>query len=438
MVNRCPHCDAVYPPEARICPYCGVLLHASSRRLPLILPTGKLTTGFVLKQRYRIIEQVGKGGFSAVYKAVDTYFSNRIVAIKEMSLSKFSPNETFEVEYTFNQEVRMLANLTHPNLPRIYDNFPHAGRQYLVMDFIEGETLDHYLYETMSGHVPIQEVLDFGIQVCNVLGYLHTRRPPIIFRDLKPLNIIRTPDGLLYLIDFGIARYFKIGRDRDTIPFGTSGYTAPELAYQQSNPSSDIYSLGVTLYELLTANDPMHNPIRSGSLRLHNRIIPAELEKLIMQMIDGDPRRRPHNLSEVKQHLQNLQVKLSMRVKNSSLMRRAKPSMIFHSRLDASVRMSTLYVKKGIVPGEIFEINKRVMIIGRSNDSDIFLADMLVSRSHATLQNLNKGHSTIRDNESINGTFVNGLRLQRFQKYLLQDGDEIQLGDTVLIYREGI
>jgi pSer/pThr/pTyr-binding forkhead associated (FHA) protein len=112
--------------------------------------------------------------------------------------------------------------------------------------------------------------------------------------------------------------------------------------------------------------------------------------------------------------------------------------MIFHSRVDASVRMSTLYVEKGIVPGEIFEINKRVMIIGRSNDSDIFLADMLVSRSHATLQNLNKGHSTIRDNESINGTFVNGLRLKRFQKYLLQDGDEIQLGDTVLIYREGI
>jgi eukaryotic-like serine/threonine-protein kinase len=158
---------------------------------------------------------------------------------------------------------------------------------------MEGETLDHYLYETMSGHVPIQEVLDFGIQLCNVLGYLHTRRPPIIFRDLKPLNIIRTPDGLLYLIDFGIARYFKIGRDRDTIPFGTSGYTAPELAYQQSNPSSDIYSLGVTLYELLTANDPMHNPIRSRSLRLHNRVIPTELEKLIMQMLDGDPRRRP-------------------------------------------------------------------------------------------------------------------------------------------------
>ena len=437
MENYCPKCDAVYPSDARICPYCGVLLHASSRRPPHTLPTGKLVTGFMLKLRYRIINRVGQGGFSAVYKAVDTQFSNRLVAIKEMSLSKFSSHETFQASYVYHQEVSMLANLTHPNLPRIYDNFPHAGRWYLVMDFIEGETLDQYLYETMSGNIAIQKVLDIGIQLCNVLGYLHTRKPPIIFRDLKPSNIMRTPEGHLFLIDFGIARHFKVGQARDTIPFGTLGYSAPESAYTQSNPRSDIYSLGVTLHELLTASDPTHHPIQLGSLHSDSRFIPTELENLIVQMLDTVPRKRPEDMAVIKHRIQSIQFQWTMRrVRNSWPMERNITRTTFDSRVGDPTRVSDLYVTEGTVPGKIFRLNNKIMNIGRSNDCDIFLEDRLVSRFHASLHRLGNGKYALRDNESNNGTFINGQRLKRFQEYLLYDRDEIKIGDTLLIFRE--
>lgn len=438
MENYCPQCDRVYPSDARICTYCGVMLHAFSRRPPHILPTGKLETGFILKLRYHIIHRVGKGGFSAVYKAVDTQFNNRIVAIKEMSLHKFSPDETFEASYVYHQEVRMLASLTHPNLPRIYDNFPHAGRWYLVMDFIEGETLDQYLYETMSGHIPMQKVLDIGIQLCNVMGYLHTRKPPVIFRDLKPLNIMRTPDGMLYLIDFGIARHFKIGQARDTIPFGTPGYSAPESAYTQSNPRSDIYSLGVTLHELLTASDPTHNPIHAGSLHSYNRSIPAKLENLIMQMIESDPEKRPDNMAMIKQQLQSIQFQLqwTKRVRNSRPMERNIAGTNFDSRAGGPALGSTLYVKKGTVPGKIFRLDNKITNIGRDYDSDIFLEDRFVSRFHASLHRLGNGKYTIQDKGSMKGTFINGQRLISFKEYPLYDKDEIKIGNTLLIFRK--
>ena len=355
-----------------------------------------------------------------------------------MSLHPFSPDETFEASYVYHQEVRMLASLTHPNLPRIYDNFPHAGRWYLVMDFIEGETLDQYLYETMSGHIPMQKVLDIGIQLCNVMGYLHTRKPPVIFRDLKPLNIIRTPDGMLYLIDFGIARHFKTGQARDTIPFGTPGYSAPESAYTQSNPRSDIYSLGATLHELLTASDPTQNPIHPGSLHSHNRSIPAELENLIMQMIESDPEKRPDNMAVIKQQLQSIQFQLqwTKRVRNSRPMERNIPGTNFDSRGGGPALGSTLYVKKGTVPGKIFRLDNKITNIGRNYDSGIFLEDRFVSRFHASLHRLGNGKYTIQDKGSIKGTFINRQRLISFMEYPLYDRDEIKIGNTLLIFRK--
>src|SRR5438876_12084422 len=115
----------------------------------------------------------------------------------------------------------------HPNLPRIYDSFTEDNRWYLVMDFIDGQTLDDYLEQVNGGKLSIEEVLEIGIQLCSVLDYLHTRHPPIIFRDLKPTNIMHTVRGQLYLIDFGIARHFKPGQAKDTIALGSPGYAAP-------------------------------------------------------------------------------------------------------------------------------------------------------------------------------------------------------------------
>ena len=181
-----------------------------------------------LLQRYKLLKQVGTGGFGAVYKAEDTHYGRRVVAIKEISLHGLQPHEVIEATDTFNREVQMLSGLTHSNLPRMYDHATDTEHWYLVMEFISGETLEDYLHKRTDRRLPIDEVLDTGIQLCTVLDFLHTRQPPIIFRDLKPSNIMRTPEGHIYLIDFGIARRFKPGQAKDTIALGSPGFAAPE------------------------------------------------------------------------------------------------------------------------------------------------------------------------------------------------------------------
>ena len=131
------------------------------------------------------------------------------------------------------------------------------------MDFIEGQTLEDYLAKAPGEKLPLQEVLEIGIQLCKVLDYLHTRQPPIIFRDLKPANVMRAPDGHLYLIDFGIARLFKPGKKKDTIALGSPGYAAPEQHGRgQTTERADIYSLGATLHQLLSGRDPSEKPFQ--------------------------------------------------------------------------------------------------------------------------------------------------------------------------------
>src|SRR5581483_3670162 len=131
---------------------------------------------------------------------------------KEMSQSGLSPKELADAVEAFKHEAQMLASLQHPNLPRIYDHFSDRGRWYFVMDFIEGETLESYLLRQPDHRLSLLETLAIGLQLCAVLDYLHTRRPPVIFRDLKPANILSAPPNHLYLIDFGIARHFKPGQ----------------------------------------------------------------------------------------------------------------------------------------------------------------------------------------------------------------------------------
>src|ERR1051326_3610870 len=169
------------------------------------------------------------------------------------------------------------------------------------MDFIEGETLEARLAKTPSGRLPVQEVIQLGIQLATVLGYLHSHQPPIVFRDLKPSNIMLTPDGRLYLIDFGIARFFKPGQAKDTAPFGSSGYAAPEqYAKAQTTPQADVYSLGATLHQLLSGIDPSQTPFVFAPLHLAG---PAGLETLILQMVQTDRLKRPSSIEAVKHQI---------------------------------------------------------------------------------------------------------------------------------------
>ena len=278
-----------------------------STPVPFVMPPAvQMVYGYLLKQRYRILDLIGKGGFGVVYQAADILFGNRLVAIKEMSQSGLNPQELLAATVSFQREAHMLVDLSHPNLPRIYDQFAEGRRWYLVMDFIEGQTLEERLTMT-SQRLPLEQVLHIGIELCTVLSYLHTRQPPIIFRDLKPSNIMMTSDEHLYLIDFGIARHFKPGQSKDTVAFGTLGYAAPEqFGKAQTTPRADIYSLGAILHQLITGNDPSVTPFRFAPFYTSGPSILAGLEPMIMKMVEIDESKRPDSSTIVKQELQRI------------------------------------------------------------------------------------------------------------------------------------
>src|SRR5260221_6676739 len=302
----CNACGTANQPQARFCFACG-------QSLPGIASSAEQTVpNALIRQRYHVIAQVGKGGFGAVYKAEDNELGNRIVAVKEMSQRGLTTQEIAEAADAFKREALLLAGLMHPNLPRIYDHFFDVGRWYLVMDFIEGETLEGYLASSGKSYLPVEEVLDIGIQLCSVLYYLHTQQPPIIFRDLKPANVIRTANGHLYLIDFGIARHFKPGQAKDTVAFGSPGYAAPEqYGKAQTTPQSDIYSLGATLHQLLTGNDPSEKPFHFAVMGKGVQPIPARLERQVMQMVEMDEDKRPASMAAIRQELQRIATALA-------------------------------------------------------------------------------------------------------------------------------
>ena len=305
----CAQCGAANPLHAKFCPVCGQSVNAQSQSSVRFQEGSSDTYPSVpsgdrlLKKRYQIVAQIGSGGYGKVYKAIDTEFANRSVAIKEMLQRGLSEQEIAEGTEAFKRESLMLATLTHPNLPSIYDYFTEEGRYYLVMSFIEGGTLDDYV-RTKGGLLPVEKVLQIGIQLATVLSFLHTRKPPIIFRDLKPSNVMRTPDGQIYLIDFGIARHFKHGKVKDTAILGSPGYAAPEqYGRAQTSPQTDIYSLGALLHYLLTGIDPSLAPFVHQTL--HISAYP-QFASLIMCMLELDVKKRPLSMGNIKRELQRI------------------------------------------------------------------------------------------------------------------------------------
>ncbi len=276
--------------------------------------TGRLAPQSILHQRYLIVGHAGRGGMSAVYQAVDTQSGNRHVAIKEMSQGNLSANELAEATARFQQEANLLASLHHPNLPTIYDGFSEEGRSFLVMEYIDGKTLLQMLKDTGGRPLPVAYVLDYAIQLCDVLMYLHSHNPPIIFRDLKPTNVMVKGNGHVVLIDFGIARFFKEGQAQDTVFLGSPGYAPPEQhGTSQTNPRSDLYSLGATLHCCLTGRDPFHAADRFAFPAVHqmNPLVPVELDQLIQRMVSLDEQQRPNSALEVRQALLKIKQKAS-------------------------------------------------------------------------------------------------------------------------------
>src|SRR5216683_2011108 len=290
----CSACGAANEPGQTHCFACGQLLDAGT--------DGRAAQDEVLlHDRYQLGTTLGSGGFSAVYRAHDLQ-SGREVAIKQIRLAGLNVQETIEATDTFNRELSLLAVLRHPQIPRLYDQFRDRGHWYLVLEYLEGTTLETYLETRAAQGQPLQvdEALAMGLQLCRVLEYLHTRQPPVIFRDLKPGNIMRSPGGRLSLIDFGIARHFRPGQARDTRALGSPGYAAPEqYGRAQTTPQSDLYSLGALLHALLSGQDPSEQPVGLTPLRLGSSAAENELAALAQRMLAFDPGERPAAVHEV-------------------------------------------------------------------------------------------------------------------------------------------
>ncbi|MEN8098092.1 MAG: serine/threonine-protein kinase [Chloroflexota bacterium] len=221
---------------------------------------GQLTEGHILQGRYQVMGVLGTGGMGSVYQARDLRFTNvtKLCAIKEM-LNQDSDAKRRELKTkNFEREANILATLNHPAVPEIFDYFSEGDRSFLVMEYISGNSLD-FIMQSRNDLLDEIKVLDWALQICDVLAYLHTHDPePIIFRDLKPSNIMLDTHNHIRMIDFGIAKVFETGQ-RGTM-IGTEGFSPPEQYRGEANPSSDVYSLGATLHALLSGTDPRNEP----------------------------------------------------------------------------------------------------------------------------------------------------------------------------------
>jgi serine/threonine protein kinase len=238
-----------------------------------------------------------------VYRARDLHFINvvRFVAIKEMSVPVEDPETRAGLVANFRQEASLLASLKHPFIPRFYEFFSVSDRYYIVMEYIVGQDLETILSDSKDP-LPIPHVIDWGIQLCDVLAYLHNHpREPIIFRDMKPSNVMIDNYGNVRLVDFNIARVFAGGQKRASA--GTQGYSPPEQYHGEVTPQVDIYSLGATLHHLLTKSDPRTQPPFSFDqrpIRAYNPEVPIGLEVVVHRAVSYHPGQRFHRIEELR------------------------------------------------------------------------------------------------------------------------------------------
>ncbi|MFV9507220.1 MAG: PQQ-binding-like beta-propeller repeat protein [Oscillochloridaceae bacterium umkhey_bin13] len=266
-----------------------------------------LQAGATLQNRYQIMEPIGVGGMSVVYRGRDLRFKDveRFCAIKEMAQSAADSNTRLLNLKNFEREAGLLATLQHPAIPKVYDFFEEGGRVYLVLELVLGRDLEVVLDEH-QGPIEEERVGRWGVQICDVLTYLHNHRPEtIVFRDMKPSNIMVTQDERIVLIDFGIARNLNRS-DRKGTMIGTEGYSPPEQYRGIAEPQGDVYALGATLHHLLTASDPrLETPFtfQERPIRQLNPIISHEMEALVVRALEYDLTARWQSADEMKQAL---------------------------------------------------------------------------------------------------------------------------------------
>ncbi|MGZ6390784.1 MAG: beta-alanine-activating enzyme beta-propeller domain-containing protein [Ktedonobacterales bacterium] len=263
----------------------------------------QLAPGTLLQSRYRVEHVLGKGGMGHVYVVRDERFASAksLRSMKEM-IPRFSDLHTNMAN--FEREANVLDSLRHPNIPRVYDSFIEFNRAYLVLEYIEGLDLEQVL-ERQAGLMPPETVAGWMIQLCDIVGYLHSQNPPVIFRDLKPSNVILTPEGRVMLIDFGIAKVFQTDDYQTNV--GTQGYAAPEQYERKAESRSDIYALGAMMHHLLTKTDPRYQApfsFHERQPRAFNPAITPALEAVVVRCLQHDKEKRYQTVLELRQAIE--------------------------------------------------------------------------------------------------------------------------------------
>jgi serine/threonine-protein kinase len=449
----------------------------------------QLDPGSVLNARYEIVRRIGGGGMGAVYLAKDRNLGDAPRAVKEMVESHLDPNQHEKAIGDFKRESLLLTALEHPSIPTIYDYFydESLGRFYLVMKFIAGGDLAARLRTAPGGRIDEKTVADWGMQTADVLEYLHSRPKPIIYRDLKPANLmIDGNSGRLMLIDFGIARWVK-QEEKGVTAVGTMGYAPPELFGGRVEPRSDVYSLGATLFHLLTGSDPQDNPLLIFDFQKNPRprqiapSISTEMEQILMRSVEYKPEDRFASAGAMRDalaiHLEKLAAgQVSYGIASGQVGSetvqvqtvycgfcggRIAADDIFCAHCGArqplagagssatlrAARATAKLVVAGTTELDAsFVLQKDNNLLGRTDphsnvfpevDLSRFDPETKVSRRHARIWR--EGETfLVEDLGSVNGTVINdSVRLAPRQPRVLDSGDKLRLGETTLHFLLG-
>jgi eukaryotic-like serine/threonine-protein kinase len=449
----------------------------------------QLEPGTLLNSRYEIVRRIGGGGMGAVYLAKDRNLGDAPRAVKEMVESHIDEVQHEKAIGDFKRESLLLTSLEHPSIPTIYDYFYDitAGRFYLVMKYISGGDLASRLRSSPGNRVDEKTVADWGMQVADVLEYLHSRPKPIIYRDLKPANLmIDGNTGRVMLIDFGIARWVA-KQEKGVTAVGTMGYAPPELFSGRVEPRSDVYGLGATIFHLLTGSDPQDNPLLIFDFTKNPRprqiapSISSEMERILMRSVEYKPEDRFASAGELRDALaEHLEKLLSGRVSYGTPTPhlggetvqvqtvycgfcggRIAADDVFCAHcgsrqplaaMAASAALRTVRpTAKLVVAGTTeldasFILQKDSNLVGRTDpqsnifpeiDLSRFDPETKVSRRHARIWS--EGETfLVEDLGSVNGTVINdSVRLAPRQPRVLDSGDKIRLGETTLHFLLG-
>ncbi|MDQ1590871.1 MAG: serine/threonine protein kinase, bacterial [Pyrinomonadaceae bacterium] len=448
----------------------------------------QLDPGTILYGRYEIVRRIGGGGMGAVYLAKDRNLGDQPRAVKEMIQSNIDESQHEKAINDFKRESMLLAALEHSSIPTIYDYFydDEAARFYLVMKYISGGDFLARLRNAPGGRIDEKTVTDWACQVADVLEYLHRRNPPIIYRDLKPANLmIDGNSGRVMLIDFGIARWVSV-QEKGVTAVGTMGYAPPELFSGKVEPRSDIYSLGATMFHLLTGTDPQDNPLLIFDFNKNPRprqIAPSlsnEMEAILMRAVGYKPEDRFRSAAELRDalsaHLEKLRagaVTYGAAQGDRGGMKTMQVEMVYCGFCGGRIAYDDVYcahcgqrqplavasaalrtaraTAKLVVMGTTeldssFQLHKESSHIGRSDphsqifpevDLSKFDPQTKISRRHARI--FRKGDVyLVEDLGSVNGTVLNdNLRLAPHQPRALESGDKLRLGETTLHFLIG-